>query len=95
MIGSIFHYEDGKIFEEIFNFEKTIPIKIYLSAGGCKNFHSDFFSNLERFREEISFSPSVTTKLKIFEGEYRCSAIANGDFEGFEIYLRLKVRMRN
>jgi hypothetical protein len=72
VISPIFHYEEGKIFEEIFNLEKIIPIKIYLSVGDCENFHSDFFSNLERFREEISSSPSVTEKIEIFEGEYQC-----------------------
>lgn len=86
VISPIFHYEDGKIFEEISNLEKIIPIKIYLSAGGCENFHPDFLSNLKRFRDEINSLPSVTTKLEIFEGEYHCSTLPMAVSKGLRFF---------
>ncbi|MBU6140033.1 MAG: hypothetical protein KGP29_00545 [Proteobacteria bacterium] len=75
VISPIFHYEDGRIFEEISNLSKVIPAKIYLSAGACENFHPDFFKNLKRFHAEISALENISTKLEIFEGEYHCSTL--------------------
>lgn len=75
VISPIFHYEDGRIFEEISNFSKTIPAKIYLCSGSCESFHPDFFKHLEKFHDEINTSPHVTTKVEIFEDEYHCSTV--------------------
>lgn len=82
LISPILHYEDGQIFEEISNLSKTIPTKIYLSAGSRENSHPNFFENLQKFQDATNISPNITTTLKIFEDEYHCStvppAIAHG-----------------
>ncbi len=73
VISPIFHYEDGRIFEEISHLSTVTHAKIYLSAGSHEASHPNFLKNLKRFHDEISASPNIKTKLEIFEGEYHCS----------------------